>query len=728
TRAFIATQINSSQLFISPLDPVRPAAALLVRRFGCRLVGFCGGVIASLGIACCAYSPNIEVFILFFGVVAGFGVGLIYLPSITMSNMYFDRKRGVVAGIITSGSGFGLLALAQLTEVLLDVYGWRGCYLVMGGIVLNFCVCACLMRPLPLKAASMTVVKDPGEDAAHTTPAELTYAQIEDIDVLYSSEKIAPELLHSVTDDCRFSIVSVEEIGEDDVPVHHTSRESVVQAWSSIKNLFLGHSHLGGSHTHIHGRGGYNKFCRTADVSQSTSYLSGPTSRPSRTHHSSLPFGVFSTWLEMQVPPYLSHHSVDKASTWRTVPHEKKPLARTLYSPSGLGNKHETHFHSHTGIASSHLVKRGHVPVPYRGLSRRSRAGETSGSFGILHRILDKSFHASKEQKSSTEDFSRPISSLEADSKLDNHLDSKADPAALLEQADVSSPGCDVREHSGGLPLELCRERSRSSVSRDENNHTHDLQRRRLTSENSKAEVCADSDTQNAVSDSTNSGCSSSSTSEDTISTGKCRAVKAWFLRQRLLLLFLVGAFLIQLTSNVPTLLTPSYAYLYDVSHKQSAQILSIFGLVNTAGRLGAGLLVYWGCGSLRVHNLGTLLGGVACCIFPFCTTFPTIATCLAFYGFFMGAFPPLQPVILAEYLGIERLASVFGTMCFVKAFANLAGAPLAGAVYGVTGLYTIPVAGCGAVLILAALLHELAACCTPPRDHKVSQDHDVTG
>nr|KAG5710750.1 hypothetical protein BaRGS_035152 [Batillaria attramentaria] len=438
-----------------------PAAALLVRRFGCRLVGFCGGVIASLGIACCAYSPNIEVFILFFGVVAGFGVGLIYLPSITMSNMYFDRKRGVVAGIITSGSGFGLLALAQLTEVLLDVYGWRGCYLVMGGIVLNFCVCACLMRPLPLKAASMTVVKDPGEDAAHTTPAELTYAQIEDIDVLYSSEKIAPELLHSVTDDCRFSIVSVEEIGEDDVPVHHTSRESVVQAWSSIKNLFLGHSHLGGSHTHIHGRGG---------------------------------------------------------------------------------------------------------------------------------------------------------------------------------------------------------------------------------------------------------------------------AVKAWFLRQRLLLLFLVGAFLIQLTSNVPTLLTPSYAYLYDVSHKQSAQILSIFGLVNTAGRLGAGLLVYWGCGSLRVHNLGTLLGGVACCIFPFCTTFPTIATCLAFYGFFMGAFPPLQPVILAEYLGIERLASVFGTMCFVKAFANLAGAPLAGAVYGVTGLYTIPVAGCGAVLILAALLHELAACCTPPRDHKVSQDHDVTG
>ena len=43
------------------------------------------------------------------------------------------------------------------------------------------------------------------------------------------------------------------------------------------------------------------------------------------------------------------------------------------------------------------------------------------------------------------------------------------------------------------------------------------------------------------------------------------------------------------------------------------------------------------------------------------------------------GAFPPLQSVLLVEYLGIERLASTFGTMCLVKAFASSAGAPLAG-------------------------------------------------
>nr|KAG5710749.1 hypothetical protein BaRGS_035151 [Batillaria attramentaria] len=90
-----------------------PAAACLVQRFGCRMVALCGGVIASLGFSCAAYCPNIESFIFFYGVVSGVGAGLVYLPCITMSNLYFDRKRGAVAGIFASGSGVGLLVLAQ---------------------------------------------------------------------------------------------------------------------------------------------------------------------------------------------------------------------------------------------------------------------------------------------------------------------------------------------------------------------------------------------------------------------------------------------------------------------------------------------------------------------------------------------------------------------------------------------------------------------------------------
>ncbi|GFR82679.1 monocarboxylate transporter 12 [Elysia marginata] len=75
-------------------------------------------------------------------------MGLVYLPSITMVNLYFDRKRGLFAGVVTSGSGIGLLVLSHLTDLLIGEYGWRGCYFVIAGILLNLCVCASLMRPL----------------------------------------------------------------------------------------------------------------------------------------------------------------------------------------------------------------------------------------------------------------------------------------------------------------------------------------------------------------------------------------------------------------------------------------------------------------------------------------------------------------------------------------------------------------------------------------------------
>ena len=75
-------------------------------------------------------------------------MGLVYLPSVTMINAYFDRKRGLFAGIVTSGSGIGLLVISLLTDRLITEYGWRGCYLIIAGVLLNLCVCSSLMRPL----------------------------------------------------------------------------------------------------------------------------------------------------------------------------------------------------------------------------------------------------------------------------------------------------------------------------------------------------------------------------------------------------------------------------------------------------------------------------------------------------------------------------------------------------------------------------------------------------
>lgn len=45
-----------------------------------------------------------------------------------------------------AGTGIGTFVYAPLTQWLLDTYGWRGATLILGGTLLNVCVCGCLMR------------------------------------------------------------------------------------------------------------------------------------------------------------------------------------------------------------------------------------------------------------------------------------------------------------------------------------------------------------------------------------------------------------------------------------------------------------------------------------------------------------------------------------------------------------------------------------------------------
>lgn len=82
---------------------------------------------------------------------------MVYLPSVLMVNSYFNQKRGIAQGIVTSGSGVGILVLAPLMEVLLENYGWRGAVLISAGLVLQLCVCSLLMRPLYFHTKSSVI-------------------------------------------------------------------------------------------------------------------------------------------------------------------------------------------------------------------------------------------------------------------------------------------------------------------------------------------------------------------------------------------------------------------------------------------------------------------------------------------------------------------------------------------------------------------------------------------
>ncbi|KAM4824337.1 monocarboxylate transporter 4 [Urocitellus parryii] len=137
-----------SSILLAMLYGTGPLCSVCVNRFGCRPVMLVGGLFASLGMVAASFCRSIIQVYLTTGVITGLGLALNFQPSLIMLNRYFNKRRPMANGLAAAGSPVFLCALSPLGQLLQDRYGWRGGFLILGGLLLNCCVCAALMRPL----------------------------------------------------------------------------------------------------------------------------------------------------------------------------------------------------------------------------------------------------------------------------------------------------------------------------------------------------------------------------------------------------------------------------------------------------------------------------------------------------------------------------------------------------------------------------------------------------
>ncbi|XP_045630820.1 monocarboxylate transporter 4 [Ursus americanus] len=137
-----------SSILLAMLYGTGPLCSVCVNRFGCRPVMLAGGLLASLGMVAASFCRSIIELYLTTGVITGLGLALNFQPSLIMLNRYFNKRRPMANGLAAAGSPVFLCALSPLGQLLQDHYGWRGGFLILGGLLLNCCVCAALMRPL----------------------------------------------------------------------------------------------------------------------------------------------------------------------------------------------------------------------------------------------------------------------------------------------------------------------------------------------------------------------------------------------------------------------------------------------------------------------------------------------------------------------------------------------------------------------------------------------------
>ncbi|XP_037380080.1 monocarboxylate transporter 14 [Talpa occidentalis] len=149
---------------------VGPFIGLFINTCGCRRTAIIGGLVNSLGWVLSAYAANVHYLFITFGVAAGLGSGMVYLPAVVMVGRYFQKRRALAQGLSTTGTGFGTFLMTALLKYLCAEYGWRSAMFIQGAVALNLCVCGALMRPLAPGAGG----PHPGREGPPVLPARST--------------------------------------------------------------------------------------------------------------------------------------------------------------------------------------------------------------------------------------------------------------------------------------------------------------------------------------------------------------------------------------------------------------------------------------------------------------------------------------------------------------------------------------------------------------------------
>src|SRR5215467_9598122 len=109
-----------------------PLQAYLVDRFGPRLLISVGALMAGGGWVLSAYVDNVWTLYFTYGVICGFGTGIIYVGIIGLMVRWFPDRRGLATGLAAAGYGFGAIFTSFPIDSMIKSAGYAHTLVVWG--------------------------------------------------------------------------------------------------------------------------------------------------------------------------------------------------------------------------------------------------------------------------------------------------------------------------------------------------------------------------------------------------------------------------------------------------------------------------------------------------------------------------------------------------------------------------------------------------------------------
>jgi oxalate/formate antiporter len=111
-----------------------PFQAYLVDRFGPRLLISLGALLSAASWVLSAYVDNLWALYFTYGVLGGFGTGIIYVGIIGLMVRWFPDRRGLATGLAAAGYGFGAFFTSFPIDSMIKSSGYAQTFIVWGVI------------------------------------------------------------------------------------------------------------------------------------------------------------------------------------------------------------------------------------------------------------------------------------------------------------------------------------------------------------------------------------------------------------------------------------------------------------------------------------------------------------------------------------------------------------------------------------------------------------------
>jgi len=633
-----------------------PIVSGLTNKFGCRPVAMTGSVIATIAFVLATFSPNIEILILTYGVMGGFGFGMIYLPSIVSVGYYFEKKRAVATGIAVCGSGIGTFIFAPLTKALLDGYNWKNALFILAGIVFNGCVCGALMRPLepvrkpkkiekPREKNVLDRIKEAQKKRRRNNFSECSAIGPTDTTDILEKVRQAKMKREMVLQDTESEICSL--------PSTYFEKDRPVQRQDSLAS------------TAIRSRIQKLSFSERGDN------LSTKTETPVTTPRIMLgePNLLGSGYIRRD-SEYVDGNSEHDSSQASSPVRSKSPDGERLDSPTKkrMSSVSTGDHHYHHGKPEKITLPNGVqgyevqplITVGNGGVKnpKKNAAKELMARSGAAPAGGSRAFLGASTRSITSRDYARPMYKKDIfySGSVLNITEFKSQPNMSSYITSITSiPGdCAVVD----APPETALHRVCSCLPKPVVDVLSEMLDVSLFK--NKGFMC--------------------------ICLGNVFAMIGFY---------------------VPYVYIVDRALLLGIDATQASFLLSVIGITNTFGRVVSGLVAdLQSVNSLMLNNVCMLIAGICIVLTPLGTSYASLVVAASVFGLTTAAYISLTSIIICDLLGLEKLTNAFGLMTLARGVSSVLGPPLAGAMFARTGSYDASFFLGGGLFLIGTALH----------------------